>query len=270
MRRHLLWAVPVTVTLTALTVVMIVYPGDRQADAADGTRVAVGNVAASIFLLSLLPTLILGPIALVRLRRADRARSAELEARSQAMARAGWDGARYLMRELLAGGTPPPITVWGVVLYPGERAYLLFPTVYSRFYGGGGSYVHVSGMFIGSLPFTAAGLAMTAMGNASRRRAAIAAAAYQWREQQRAQVILTDRRLICNANGRWLSFDYTYMTAFYPEPENWSVVFDFPTAEPLRLVGQSSPAIAAFVAWALNGQRGLIEHPGLEPLRRQA
>ncbi|ONH22410.1 hypothetical protein BL253_35785 [Pseudofrankia asymbiotica] len=192
---------------------------------------------------------------------------AERDARAAAEVERSWHGACELLSHLAAGRQLPPLTVWGLVLHPGEQAYLSFAAGYSRYYSGDGTYTHVDGLFLGSLPFMAAGYAFTAMGNNARRSAAAAEAAYRWREHQRTQVVLTSERVVCNANGRWLSFYFSGVTAFYPEPMNWSVVFEFGDAVPLRLVGESGAAIATYAAWALHGRDGLHEHPALEPLR---
>jgi hypothetical protein len=108
---------------------------------------------------------------------------------------------------------------------------------------------------------------MTAIGNTVRRSEAIAQAAHRWREQQQVQVILTDQRVVCNVAGRWSAFSLGELIAFYPEPANWSVVFEFLDAAPLRLAGPGGPAIATFVAWVIYGERRLNEHPAFDPLR---
>lgn len=271
MRRHLLWAVPLTLTVVSGALNAALLPDDDQTTSVGTARTVAGVITGLVFLVSLITTLVLGIVAMVEAHRADRARAAATAAAHQASARdaarQGWDGAAYLLRHLTAGLFPAPVTIWGLVLRPGEEAHLVLPAVYSRYYGGDSSYTHVNGFFMGSLPFVAAGYALTAMGNTARRNAALAEAAQRWREQQTVQVVVTNQRLICQTWQRWLSFDYAGVRAFYPEPENWSLVIDFPDTPPLRLSGANSPAIAAYVTWALHGVQGLRSHPALTPLR---
>ncbi|WP_018638103.1 hypothetical protein [Parafrankia elaeagni] len=274
MRRHLLWAVPLTLTVVSGALNAAVLPDDDQTTSVGTARTVVGVITGLVFLVSLAATLVLGIVAMVEAHRADRARAAATAAAHQASARdaarQGWDGAAYLLRHLAAGQFPAPVTIWGLVLRPGEEAHLVLPAVYSRHYGGDSSYTHVNGFFMGSLPFVAAGYALTAMGNTARRNAALAEAAQRWRDHETVQVVVTNQRLVCQTWSSWLTFDYAGVRAFYPEPENWFLVIDFPDTPPLRLSGPNSPAIAAYVTWALHGVGGLRSHPALAPLRAAA
>ncbi len=116
------------------------------------------------------------------------------------------------------------------------------------------------------LPFVAAGYALTALGNHSRRQAALASVP-RWPEFAPASVIVTDSRLMCEVHGRWVSFYPTAAAAIYPDPADWSVVLAFDGTEPLRLSGLGGPALDIAVVWMIYGRRGLVEHPGLAPLR---
>ncbi|HET9658074.1 MAG TPA: hypothetical protein VFP72_22160 [Kineosporiaceae bacterium] len=201
--------------------------------------------------------------------RVRRDRSLAVAAHEQA-ARDRWDEACRLTRRLAAGQPPAPLTAWGIVLRPGESVLLDGDAQYARWYGGGGAYTHVNGIYWGSLPFMAFGYGLTAAVNSSRRRAAAADALVCWREHQTVRVLVTDQRLLCLVQERWLTFDYTAATAFYPEPANWSLVFDFASAAPLRLGGVLAPAIAVLAVWAVHGADALPRHPALEPLRTGA
>ncbi len=178
-----------------------------------------------------------------------------------------WQNARLLGSVLAEGRTPEPLRLWGVVLERGETAHLDLLLGYARWSGGDASYIHVSGFYWGSAPFIIAGGLITAMGNASRRNAAQAEAMQRWREHRDARVIVTDRRILCEVDGRWLSFPYTAVIAFYPEPATWSVVLDFPDTAPLMLTGTAAPMLAIYAAARLHGRDALTSHPGLEPLR---
>ena len=92
---------------------------------------------------------------------------------------------------------------------PGTRCcWTATDAEYARWEGGDGTYTHVTGLFWGSLPFMTVGYGLTALGNSVRRRAASAQAAVCWRERQGTRVLITDQRLLCLVQGRWLTFDY--------------------------------------------------------------
>lgn len=188
--------------------------------------------------------------------------------RQAAAAARTWADAVALAGDLAAGRVPAPLQVWGLVLREGEACYLSTRAFYSRWYGGDGSYTHVSGLFFGSPLFAATGYAVTALGNKTRRDAARAEAALRWREHQELDVLVTGQRIVCNVGGRWLSFDIRAASGFYPEPVSWSVTFDFPDTAPLRLSGLTAPQIAVLAAWVLHGKQGPAEHPALAALRQ--
>jgi hypothetical protein len=194
-------------------------------------------------------------------------RAAQLrEASVQAEYANGWEHGRQLAARLCGGRALPQLSVWGVVLQEGEQAHLDVPVYYARFYGGDGSYTHVSGMFVGSVGFVSAGLAATAIGNAVRRSRAQAEAMHRWREHQLARVIATNLRLIIQVNGTWLSFYFSAVTAFYPEPRNYSMTFEFPKTSPLMLTGPNAPLLAVYVTWRLHGVGAIVGHPALTSL----
>ena len=150
---------------------------------------------------------------------------------------------------------------------PGESVHLLINADYARYYGLNGTYVHTSGFFWGRPAFVLAGVGITALANRSRRRAADAASQQQWRDGQHTQMFLTNRRIICQVNGRWLSFAYGQVSACYPEPENNSMVLEFHSSEPLLIGGAEAPLAIAYLVWALYGEHGLAAHPALNSLR---
>lgn len=189
-------------------------------------------------------------------------------AAQQEMADRHWHVARALARDLMEGELADTGQVWGVVLEDGERFLSDVQADYARYYGTDAGYTHVSGIFLGSVPFMALGYGITALSNANRRKAAEAAARTRWREYQQVRVIVTDRRALClRADGRWVSFYYRGASAIYPEPAVWSLVMDFPDTVPVRLGGWGSPIASVAAVWAVYGADGLREHPGLEPLR---
>ncbi|HSZ41727.1 MAG TPA: hypothetical protein VK817_17355 [Trebonia sp.] len=198
----------------------------------------------------------------------ERERAAQREIAAREAAETHWQIARSLAHDLMEGELADTGQVWGVVLEPGERFLSDVRCDYSRYFGSNAAYTHVSGLYIGSAPFVALGMGLTAVGNAARRSAAEAAARTQWRDYQQVRVIVTDRRSMCQlVDGRWLSFYYRCASAVYPEPGIWSLVMDFPDTSPVRLGGFGSPIACVAAIWAIYGAEGLRDHPGLQPLR---
>jgi len=184
----------------------------------------------------------------------------------QAAYSGGWEQARQAAACIRSGQQFPPLTVWGLVLREGETAYFDVPADYARYYGGNGSYQHVSGFFYGSAGFVGAGLAVTALGNAARRNRARAEAMTRWREHQPVRVVVTNQRLICLANGEWLSFYYNAVSAVYPEPASFSLVMEFPSTSPLLLAGPNAALLAVYAVSRLHGAQAVGAHPALAVL----
>lgn len=181
-----------------------------------------------------------------------------------------WDLAVDWTRWLLAGNHPQPITMWGLVLDPGETVYLQTTAKYSRLYGGDGSYTASGGFYLGSPGFVLGMMALNGAVNASRRANARRDMQLLWRDLQDVAVIGTNYRLICNVQGHgWLSFYFNAVSEFYPEPAKWMVTFAFQNSEPLRLEGLTAPTLAVFSAWCVLGDRW-PDDPGLAPLIQAA
>jgi hypothetical protein len=187
--------------------------------------------------------------------------------RLQNEATEGWQAAHELAGRLIQGWQPTPLHVWGVVLAPGERLNFDLQAGYARLYGGSGQYTHTTGMFWGSAGFMAAGYALTALSNSQARAAAARQAQVRWREHQHTRVLVTDRRLLCELGGRWLSFYYNCSHGFYPDLMQYGVVLDFRDTAPVALSGPSAPFLAVYIAYVLYEADGLRRHPALEPLR---
>lgn len=273
MKRHLKW-------LVYLLLIPVAYLaagfGLETLRNADFEPVSAGLIALMIFSLWAVSTVIFvvrfiraAHAAFRRYRRSkghfNKAERSQLE--TQRVYDAGLESARALAASLSRGRPPAPIEVWGIVLEPGEELHLQISCDYARFYGLSGQYVHTSGFFWGQPAFVLAGLGVTALANRSRRQAAEAASRQQWREMQRTSAFFTNRRILIQVGGRWLSFYYSGVTACYPEPENSSVVLDFPDTQPLLIGGPEAPLAAAYLVWALYGERGLASHPALQGLR---
>ncbi|GAA4842617.1 hypothetical protein GCM10023221_20800 [Luteimicrobium xylanilyticum] len=187
-------------------------------------------------------------------------------AQVEGASRRAWDEARALRAALLRHEPPPTMQVWDVVPYDGEVFFCDVPAGYARFYGTDVTYTQTSGFFFGRPSFVLAGLAATAIGNAASRNAARRAAQKQWREHTICRLVVSNRRLLTQIGGRWLSFHYAGMTAIYPEPAGWALVCQFSDAEPLMLSGHHAPFAAVMTMFMTHGEDALLGHPALAPL----
>lgn len=211
------------------------------------------------------------PAAILASKAFDRARKLAL-AREQAPAlreatQAWWADAEQMMSRLSWGDPPPPLTVWGVVLYPGEQAHLQLELTYSRLYGHDVTYQRGSSLYIGPPGMILAATVGSMIGEAAAKSRAKQAAMICWRDHLHTTAILTDRRVICQVDGQWASFHYSGVTALYPDLPNRSVVLEFADTVPLRLQGLAAPSAMAYLCWAIYGAAKLREHPALQPLR---
>lgn len=194
----------------------------------------------------------------------------------QRLAQASWGAGRELAGQLVQGVPPPALTLWGLVLLPGEVAYLDVPVFYSRFcaldplpvtpgrsvyyLGGRGDGAASGGLVVAA---TASLIAETV--ELSRARDGTRT---RWRGHQHTRAVVTDRRLLVLWHGRWLPYTYSQVLGFYPDLEHGQVRLEFRGAcAPVRLQGSAVPSIAAVLCWALHGPAGLRSHPGLLAFR---
>lgn len=180
---------------------------------------------------------------------------------------AAWAAAQGAVETLARRESPPTVAVHDVMLRPGERAFLDGGFEYARFYAQGVASMERSGLYFGPPAFVLAGVAGDAIANASRRAAAAAASAHQWREVQPVRVILTNERLLIRTIDRWLTFDHAMVVAFMPEPTGWYLVVDHEGTEPLRLAGMGAPHLSVLMGAILRGPEALTENPAFAPLR---
>lgn len=182
-----------------------------------------------------------------------------------------WELAQDWVTWLQAGNQPPGLTMHGLILEQGEVPYLTTPMHYSRLYGGSGQYMHSGGFAFGKPGFVLGMMAANAAVNASRRSAARKDMQPLWRDLQELPTVITNYRIMCHMPPRgWLSFYYTAVQEFYPEPSNWMVTYGFSNAEPLRLGGLAAPTVSVLTAWCLLGAEHWQENPGLAPLTEAA
>ncbi|GAB3619841.1 hypothetical protein GCM10027417_11020 [Glutamicibacter endophyticus] len=176
--------------------------------------------------------------------------------------------AAELAGHLLEDSWQPMGIDWSVVLHPEEQAICSAPGHYARFYGTDATYMHSSAFFMGRASFVAVGMAITAMGNAARRRQAQAFAQAQWREQQIVHVIVTTQRILCRRNdGMWLSFYFNGVTNIDADGNSGTLILQFQQGEPLMLGGRGGLLAAAVAVRILHGKSGLRSYPGLYNLR---
>jgi hypothetical protein len=186
-------------------------------------------------------------------------------------AKAEWELAQDWVHWLSAGNQPVPLTMHGLILEQGEVAYVTTPMHYSRLYGGSGEYMRSGGFAFGKPGFVLGMMAANAAVNAARRSAARKDMQPLWRDLQELPTVVTNYRIMCHMPPRgWLSFYYTAVQEFYPEPSSWMVTYGFSNAEPLRLGGLAAPTVAVLTAWCLLGAERWRENPGLAPLTQAA
>jgi hypothetical protein len=108
-----------------------------------------------------------------------------------------------------------------------------------------------------------------AIGNSIARSRAQSTAATQWREQQQVDVVVSNQRVVGNVAGRgWLSFDWSAVTAIYPDPEHYNVVLEFGgQTSTLSFTGALAPTLATMAVMLTHGHDPLAGHPALQTLR---
>lgn len=197
-----------------------------------------------------------------RFTRRERAAIAQREG-AQRQAHVTWNQAMTVADALVHGGRPPTIAVWDVVPLPGESFYADVPIGYARYYGTTVHYTQTAGLFVGRPAFVLAGLAGTALVNASARSAAQRQAADQWRERATVRLVVSDQRLLVSRGGQWISFFHSGTTAVYPDLERRALVCQYADTSPLMLWGDYGPLAAVVVVAATHGSKALLDHPAM-------
>ncbi|VEG26815.1 hypothetical protein [Actinomyces howellii] len=247
-----------------------------------GTPEAQRQVAWSLWFLTLCATWLVAAVLLtvsvvslgtsvLRKARFDRghySRTTRLELERLRDLDVSEDHARAVARAVLAGSPAPAVRVWDVSLEDGERVFLDTGSGYARFYSTDVTYYTSSGFYFGSPVFVLAGIGAQAIANASARKTAVRMAAHQWREQQWARFIVTDRRLVVRLqDATWLDFWYGAVQAVHPHPPTGMLFLEFRDTSPLRVEGPVAAVAAVAAVWYRHGAEGLRDHPGLSFLR---
>jgi hypothetical protein len=180
-----------------------------------------------------------------------------MDARLQAALSGGWTSACELYQHLQGGGELAVLPPGPVRLNPGELPYAEATLGYARFYGTSVTYRQNSTFLFGSAAFVAAGMAANAIANSAARNRAAAQAAAQWRDQAQVRTILTNKRLMCDYGGKWLSFWHEGIVEFQGDMGQWLFVLRYEVGDPLMLHGPAAPWFAVSVAHLVYGRRGL-------------
>lgn len=179
----------------------------------------------------------------------------------------GWQYGLRLNALLRRREPPEQIEIWNVVPFDGESFLLSGQLDYARYYGTDAAYTRSTMVAFGGPLWVAGSLIGSAIGNAAARSRAERFARAAWREYQPLQVIVSNQRIRCNVHGRgWLIFDFSMITAVYPDPQRFSIVLEFQNAEPMLLTGPMVPALSNIVVLMTHGPEALGSHPGLLPL----
>ncbi|GAB2568002.1 hypothetical protein [Leucobacter ruminantium] len=181
-----------------------------------------------------------------------------------------WRYAGAQRQLLLDGRVPEARESWEVVLQNGERLFEDVTLGYARYYGADVQYTQTSSFAFGHPAFVLSAIAVNAAANAASARRASLAAAPQWREHQTARVLITNRRFLVHANGRWLSFWFEGITAIYPETAVRTLICQFEVGEPLMLTGDAAPLASVYAVLIALGPEALERHPALAALNMPA
>ncbi|GGK67198.1 hypothetical protein Sme01_09820 [Sphaerisporangium melleum] len=172
----------------------------------------------------------------------------------------GWWHACELRRSLVAGNPMPRLPPTTVRLFPGEVLHADLPLNHEVMYGMDVSYTHSTVAFGGPALF-AAGLLVSAVGNAHRKHQAERMAAVQWRFHGVNQTILTNHRILAFAGDRWVTWDHRAIMELWPAPQEFTFTLLFNGIEPLRLSGPGAPWFGVALAHILYGSAFLAERP---------
>lgn len=270
-RKHVKWAIPL-VSIPVTFVACLVLASALS----DSENAALSLVALLAFLAAFaLP--IVGAILAIRgghrvYRAWRRSRGSYtrgelvVKQRDDAFA-AGWAHGIWVRKTLIQKELPPEISIWGLVPWQNERFFLDGTADFSRFYGMNVAYTQSNVIAFGRPAWVAGALIGNAIGNSASRTRAQQAARTQWREHQAVRVLVSNQRIVCQVAGRgWLTFAYSAVSAVYPDPEHFNVVFEFDSAEPLSLTGPLVPALASIAILQTHGHEAVTQHPALQGL----
>lgn len=269
MRTQLRWIVPlllapVVYLACAWGIQALAGSAPARVDAAVGSLgLAVLGFVGPIVLLIIAVVQGVGVYRQARRRRGHFSKAELAQAGEKAAQSHAWENARALRRTLLRSEVPQSLEQWNVPARPRELFFAAVPMTYARYYGQDVHYSTGGGFAYGPPAFVIGALAVTGIANSVARSNVRAAAAEQWREWQTGLVLVSNQRLVVNAGGQWLTFDFGAMTAIYPEVSAQTLVCQFESAAPLLLQGPHAPLAAIMTTFATYGRDGLARHPSL-------
>ena len=227
---HLAWVLPLVIAGCAWGVVIGVAEYETSHSGIRTTTGSVIAIAGAVALVLAGASVLLGIRNAWRNSRTIRHRGRQKQGRQRYAddCVAGLRTAQALAAQILAGRPLAPLTVWGLVLRPGETAYFDLTGFHSR-------------------------LVLAPHGKPV------------WSQSQPARVIATDRRMLCDT-GTWRSVWYDDVTGFYPDIDNCAVVLDFENTGPVKLAGPLAPTVIVYLTAQLYGPESLRTHPQLQAL----
>ena len=169
-----------------------------------------------------------------------------------------WSYAVGAAAALRSGKEPPTVAVHGPFLNSNEVARLSSPATYSRLAAGDGHFERAQAPFMVNPVLMAAAMAGQGVINSRRQREADRSTQPQWTYYREAAVLTTNQRLMCSRpQGGWVSFWYSEMSEFYPDPQRRAVTMSFADdhTPPLQLAGPAAPAIALWIGHSVYGDR---------------
>jgi hypothetical protein len=180
-----------------------------------------------------------------------------------------WMAAGDLYGALLRGRPVPVLPPPPVRLEPGELLHANAELDHETYFGRDAySYEHSVTAFGGPMMFTA-GLALSAVGNARRRRRAAQDAMAQWRPQGRHVTLLTSRRIRAFIGDRWIQWEGHSIMEVWPNLAEWSFVLVFNGTDPLRLRGAWAPFYAVALVHLVFGPQSLPQRPEFQPFHQR-
>lgn len=90
-----------------------------------------------------------------------------------------------------------------------------------------------------------------------------------WWDRQPVHVVLTDRRILCDVAGEWLSIWYREIADMTVDLASWSFELTLRSGDRMRLHGPMAPAYALAVAHRRRGQDSLRD-PAFAPLAQHS
>jgi hypothetical protein len=136
-------------------------------------------------------------------------------------------------------------------------------------YFGLDSVGYTRSMFIagGGVGMIGATAALSALGNANRKKQAAQQAAVQWRQFGMSPAVVTSRRMMACHQGRWLSWWHGQVRQVIPDLGGLNVVLLFDDERPTSFTGTFAPWLAVLLVKLIYGE--VLEapdpRPGLSP-----